>query len=91
MTIPGYLPPTRKQQYITEARAHARAIWEALNALEGLQREWTALDYGSSLEAGEGANAEITAAEVGSVVFDTTNALRSLLNEGHATNLAHLL
>jgi hypothetical protein len=81
----------RKSDFITEARQHARSLWNALNALEALQKEWNALDYLNQLDAGEGENAGLNAAEVGAVVFDTANALRTTLNAGHATNLAKLL
>lgn len=81
----------RGQDYITIARQYNKQIWDALNALEGLQPEWQALDYGSTLPDGEGENAGITGAEVGSVVFATTDAIRALLDTGHATNMAKLL
>lgn len=81
----------REQDYITEARAANQAIWDGINALIALQREWNALDYGSTLADGDGANAGYTAAEVGAVVFDTANAFVALLGQGHATNMANLL
>lgn len=82
---------SREQDFITEARAANRAIWDGINALVALQREWNALDYGNTLDAGEGANTGITASEVGAVVFDSANALVGVLNTGHATNMANLL
>lgn len=81
----------RQSDYISLARQHNRAIWEGINALVALQREWNALDYGSTLPDGEGDNAGVVKAEVGAVVFDTTNALVGVLNQGHATNMAKLL
>ena len=77
---------SRESDFITEARQHNRALWDALNALETLQKEWNALDYGTTLDAGEGENAD-----VGAVVFGTADALRTVLNSGHATNMAKLL
>lgn len=82
---------SRDQDFITEARDNARKIWEAITALKGLQREWTALDYGTTLVHGEGENSKLNVANVGSVVFDTTNAIEEVLNAGHATNLGRLL
>lgn len=82
---------TRQQDYYTLARTHARTLWEAIGELQSLQREWNALDYGNTLEPGTGANTGIVAADISSVVFDTTNAMLSLLAAGHATNLAKLL
>jgi len=82
---------SRESDFITEARQHNRALWDALNALETLQKEWNALDYGTTLDAGEGENAGIVRADVGAVVFGTADALRAVLNSGHATNMAKLL
>lgn len=81
----------RAQDYITLVRQNNRQLWEAINTLVALQREWQALDYGSTLPDGEGENAGITPAEVGAVAFDTANAFVTVLNAGHATNMARLL
>jgi hypothetical protein len=81
----------RQQDYYTLARNHNKAIWDGINALVSLQREWTALDYGNTLEPGAGANEGLTDTEVGAVVFDTANAMVAVLNAGHATNMARLL
>ena len=82
---------TRTDEYIRQARYHAKAIWDALNALEGMQKEWNALDYGNTMQDGSGDNEGYTSQEVGAVVFATADAMRALLNTGHATNLAKLL
>jgi hypothetical protein len=50
-------------------RQGTRAIWEGLNTLKELQREYNALDYGSTLDTGK--NAGITKEQVEAVVFDT--------------------
>lgn len=81
----------RSQDYITEARAANKRIWDAINELVALQREWNALDYGNTLDDGEGSNTGVSAAEVGAVVFDTANAMVAALAAGHATNMAKLL
>jgi len=81
----------RQADYITEARQAARALWDAILKLEALQSEWNALDYGTTLSDGEGENSGYTKTEVGAVVFDTANAMRGVLNAGHATNVAKLL
>lgn len=81
----------RDQDFISEARALNRRLWDAINGLTAMQREWNALDYGSTLASGEGANEGIEPAEVGAVVFDTANAMVGVLNAGHATNMAKLL
>ena len=82
---------SRQQDYITEVRAANKAIWDGINVLVALQREWGGLDYGTTLQDGEGANAGYTAAEVGAVVFDTANAMVTLLGQGHSTNMSKLL
>lgn len=82
----------RNQDFISEARTHAKAIWEASVALLGMQKEWNAKDFGNTLPDGEGDNAGYTAAEVGSVVFATADEIKlRILDTGHATNLANLL
>jgi hypothetical protein len=82
---------SREQDFITAARAANRKVWEGVNELKALQREWNALDYATTLDAGEGENAGISGAEVGAVVFATADALETTLNAGHATNMAKLL
>ena len=82
---------SRQQDYISAIRTANRKIWDGLNELKSAQREWNALDYGTTLPAGEGANEGITKTMVGSVTFDTANALETTLNAGHATNMAKLL
>ena len=81
----------RHQDYISTVRAANTAIWDGINTLVALQREWNALDYGNTLPPGEGANDGVSRAEVGSVTFDTANALVAVLAAGHATNMANLL
>ena len=81
----------RGSDFITLARQHNKNIWDGINALVALQREWNALDYGNTLEDDEGGNAGYTALEVGAVVFDTANAMVAVLGAGHATNMAKLL
>ncbi len=77
----------RKTDYVSDVQRHTRSIWDALNALQALQVEWNALDYGVTLGLQNG----VEALAVGAVVFDTVNALRATLGTGHATNMAKLL
>lgn len=81
----------REEDFISQARAANRKVWEGINELVSLQREWNALDYGNTLDPGTGENNGITRTEVGAVVFDTADALVTTLNAGHATNMAKLL
>lgn len=82
---------SREQDFITEARQQNKAIWDGINALVALQREWNALDYGNTLDSGDGDNTGISVAQVGAVVFDSANAFVGVLSAGHATNMARLL
>lgn len=81
----------RAQEFISEARAHAKAIWEAQAELQQMQQEWNALTYGDNLPDGDGDNAGYTKDEVGAVVFAVSDAIQALLNGGHATSIAKLL
>lgn len=82
---------SRQSDYTTEARQAARNLWDSILALEALQSEYNALDYGNTLPDGVGENEGINRGEVGAVVFDTANAMRGVLDAGHATNIAKLL
>lgn len=77
----------RTQDFVSEAQAHTRILWNALNALEVMQREAMALDYATTLGTQNG----LESADVIAVVFTTVDAMRTLLNAGHATNMAKLL
>lgn len=86
----------RKADFVSEARQAARQFWAAVNTLKAMQREWNALDYGNTLDdegdtAFIGEHAGLTPVDVGAVVFDTANAIETVLNAGHATNVATLL
>jgi hypothetical protein len=81
----------RANDYITEVRNANRKVWDGINELVALQREWNALDYGNSLPEGEGLNVGIVRADVGAVVFASANDLVDVLVTGVATNMANLL
>jgi hypothetical protein len=81
----------RHQDFITAARIATRKVWEGINELRSMQKEWNGKDYGTTLPAGTGMNDGVTKAEVGAVVFDTVDAVDTLLAAGHATNLSKLL
>lgn len=81
----------RNSEYYDKVRQANRALWNAINDLQELQRQWNALDYGSTLTEGVGTNEGLTKTEVGAVVFDTANAMKAVLDAGHATNMAKLL
>ena len=81
----------RNSEYYDKVRQSNRALWNAINDLQELQRQWNALDYSNSLTDGVGTNEGLTKTEVGAVVFDTANAMKAVLDAGHATNMAKLL
>lgn len=82
---------SRESDYVTEVRQANREVWEGILKLLSLQKEWNALDYSQELNDFVGENAHLNATQVGAVVFDTANALETLLQSGHATNMATLL
>jgi hypothetical protein len=81
----------RQQNYITTARNAAQDLWRAQQVLLGLQAEWNAQDYANTLSDGEGANAGITAVMIGMVVFDSANAIETVMLSGVATNITNVL
>lgn len=81
----------QSENYYNNVRNANRQIWDGLHALLALQAQHTALDYGTALPDGEDNNKGLTKVEVGAVTFDTANALKAVLNAGHATNMAKLL
>lgn len=76
----------RDDQYVAEVKAANEAVWNGINKLLALQRQWNALDYGTTLNV-----TGVVTAEVGAVVFDSANAFLAVLNTGVATNMAKLL
>ena len=83
---------SRQSDYITIVRQKTRDLWSAWLDLKAMQEEWNALDYGTTLADFVGENEGLTAQQVGAVVFDTANAIDTLVMDiGHATNMAKLL
>lgn len=83
---------SQKQAFINAARQAATQFWEAQTSLIALQADWNALDYGTALTNADftGDNEGLTAANIGSVVFDTANAMQTVFNAGNATNIARI-
>lgn len=77
----------RTDDYVTEVRTAARNLWDSINTLKALQREWNALDYGSTLPDTQG----LTKTEVGAVVFASADLIEDVLDTGVATNIAKVL
>jgi hypothetical protein len=78
----------RQDAFKAQVRALNAQVWNGIRDLQALQGESNALDYGTTLETTDG---EPTAGELLAVVFATADALRTVLNAGHATNMAKLL
>ncbi len=77
----------RESDFVTEARAHATALVEAIENLKAMQSEWSAMDYGTTMDPLTGAHEGLTPADIGAVVVATADAMVALLATGHATNL----
>lgn len=78
-------------QFINDACTYTKQFWTAYEALKSMQDQWNALDYGSTLMDGSNSNGTVTAASVGAVLFDSMNAITTVMATGVATNLAKLL
>lgn len=92
--MPSTPMTARQAAYYREVRSLTQTLWASLNELVLRQREWNALDYGTNLPNANDADGDlngITKAQVGAVVFDSANAIVTVLNTGVATNLAKLL
>lgn len=82
----------RDEEYVRIARQQAIQLWNAYQSLKSMQDEWNAQDYGNTLVIDPGGNnADITPADVGAVVFATADAINTVMNAGHATNVTKLL
>lgn len=86
----------RQSDFVSRARINARKIFEGWTDLLAQQKQWNAGAYGVAGAneipvATTGANEGIGAALVGAAVFDTADALTTLMNTGHATNLERIL
>lgn len=80
-----------EQDFITLTRQEARAFWDSYNALLARQAEWNAQNYGATLDVGTNDNEGIVAAQIGSVIFDTMNAVKVVMDAGNATNITTIL
>jgi hypothetical protein len=91
----GYALPKnagpRSNAIYTEAREAATKVWEGIQTFKALQAEWNAGDLGNTLPPGENVNAGLARAQIGSVIFDTADALETVLSAGSATNIQKLL
>lgn len=76
----------REIDYINKVKQNTLQLWNAINNLKSMQRQWNALQYGTNLP-----DDLILHADVGAVVFDAANALSTVLDNGQAGNLAKLL
>lgn len=79
------------QKYIADIIRNTRQFWTAYEFLKAQQDQWNAGDYLNKLIDGDASNNNVTTAAVGAVVFDTMNAIATLLSQGYATNITKLL
>jgi hypothetical protein len=82
---------SREDQFVLETQYAAKQLWLAIHKLESLQAEWTARDFTNTLQSGITLPKHPAVADLGAVVYDTCNALKAVLNAGHATNVAKVL
>lgn len=82
----------RHEEYTRIVRQKAITLWQVQQDLKGLQAEWDAQDYTNTLVIDSGGdNADVTVPQLAAVVHDTTNAIETLMDNGHATNITNLL
>ena len=88
------LTPKEKKVFINNVRDAANQILKGVNELKFLRDQWDALDMGGSLTDDRLQDSDFTddniglsAADVINVFGSTLPALKTLLNQGHATNL----
>lgn len=75
--------------HITKVRQAATKIIDAVDDLTALKAEYDALDLGSALTVNdfEGSNAHLNVAAIAAVEGTTLSAIKTLMAQGHATNL----
>lgn len=81
----------RGQDFISAVRTQARAIVDAVDELNALEREWTWGGYSETLPDGVNQNEGITRAEIADIIGTTRGALNALLDAGNGTNLTKVL
>jgi hypothetical protein len=82
----------RHEEYTGLVRQNAIQMWQAHKNLQALATEWQAQNYTATLVIDpQGNNADVTVANLSSVVHDTTTAIEALMAAGHATNVTKLL
>jgi hypothetical protein len=88
---PAAVALSREDQFILEVQYAARQLWLSIHKLGILQDEWTARDFTNTLSPGVTLSNYPSVADLGAVVYDTCNALKAVLNAGHATNVTKVL
>ena len=85
----------RQSDFVSEVRQLSTTLIQTINGMNALRTEWDGLDYGNTLDdegsdAFDGANSDVTSAEVAAVIGTTLDALNGLMAAGHRTNLLHV-
>lgn len=78
----------RHEAYTADVRQNTKRFWEAYLFILAAQNEWNAQDYLNTMDIDE---TEVTPAQLGSVVFDTVNAVKAVMDAGSATNITNIL
>jgi len=81
----------REDQYILDVQKATRDVWNGINTLMMLQREWVFRDFTNNLEAQITLTTHPTVANLSAVVNTTANALNDLMAAGHGSNITKVL
>lgn len=82
---------SREDYVVQEIQQHTREIWDAVNALLALQREWTYQDYTNTISGSITLTDSPDVSDIIAVLFTTTDAINGLLIAGHGTNITKIL
>jgi hypothetical protein len=83
---------SRHSDFVTLVRQESVAVLDAIDNLNALRKEYDQLDYSNTLgnDAFVGSNADVTKAELMSVIGTTLDSLNALMAAGHGTNLQRM-
>jgi hypothetical protein len=82
---------SRANNFVDEVQSASRQLWDSINKLTQLQREWTFRDYTNTLEADITLTEYPPVADLAAMVNTTVPELNSVMAAGHGTNLTKVL
>lgn len=82
---------SRANEYVTEAQASARKLFDAIYELQQLSSEWTYGDYTNTLDAQITLTERPAIGDLSAVVNTSSTAFITLLGNGHGTNITKIL